>query len=85
MTLDVFRSRHLYFSAEAFLADMGRSAKGRMTGSTRWTDGRLCSPRPIPPAAETERSVTLGRIKGTQLLGVPRMVQERRRVKKNVK
>lgn len=54
MTLDVFRAKRLYFSAEAFLTDMGVNQR-RRTGSTRWTDGRLCSPRRIRPVAETER------------------------------
>lgn len=54
MTLDVFRSKCLYFSAEKFLEDMGVNQR-RMTGFTRWTDGRSYSPRPIPPVEETER------------------------------
>lgn len=53
MTLDVFRAKRLYFSAEAFLTDMGRQPR-----KNDWIykmDGRLCSPRRIRPAAGTER------------------------------
>lgn len=84
MTLDVFRAKRLYFSAEAFLTDMGRQPK-----ENDWIykmDGRpIVQSKTYPAGGGNGTSVTLGRIKGYALLGVSRMVSKRRRVKKCLK
>lgn len=55
MTLDVFRAKRLYFSAEAFLADVGRQPR-----KNDWIykmDGRpIVQSKTYPAGAETERA-----------------------------
>lgn len=70
MTLDVFRAKRLYFSAEAFLEDMGRQPK-----ENDWIykmDGRpIVQSKTYPAGNGNGTSLTLGRIKGTHFWVYP--------------
>lgn len=70
MTLDVFRAKRLYFSAEAFLADVGRQPI-----KNDWIykmDGRpIVQSKTYPAGGGNGTSVTLGRIKGTHFWVYP--------------
>lgn len=75
MTLDVFRAKRLYFSAEAFLADMGRQPKEK-----DWIykmDGRpIVQSMTSPPGEGNGQTITLGRIKGTDYWVFPEWCKE---------
>lgn len=75
MTLDVFRAKRLYFSAEAFLIDVGRQPR-----KNDWIykmDGRpIVQSKTYPAGNGNGTSVTLGQIKGTHFWVYPEWCQK---------
>lgn len=70
MTRNVFTVKNLVFSAEAFLADMGREPV-----DNDWiyrVDGRpIVESRTSPPGGGNGDNITVGRIKGTHFWVYP--------------